>query len=221
MGLFDSLRGMVGNLEAQAKEGDEGAKTALGLGAALKGALGAAGDAVQHSAVDRVAAQQHAVVDSTRAAAVSGVCATLGLSTDRAGDLTDASKRKVFKTLVDAIEFYQEHDFRFLNPIHIRRLGSQDGRTTFTMGSSGLGSGGRGVGAQNAALFRDFLDSVHIRYRERTARNLFELGKSTPGSTYVFEIRPDHDVPGRWHELCQIDLKEAVHKLLTMLAELR
>jgi hypothetical protein len=81
--------------------------------------------------------------------------------------------------------------------------------------------GDRDVSARNAGLFRDFLDSLGIRYRERTARNIFELGKSGPGSTYVFEVRPETDVPGRWHELCQIDIKQAVLRLLTMLTELR
>jgi hypothetical protein len=221
MGLFDSLRDVVGNLEAQARQGDEGAKAALGLGAAFKGTLENLGEAAQQSAVDMAASRQRQAVDRATADAVGGVCAALGLSTDGAGNLTLASKRKVFKVLVDAIEFYQDHDFRFFRPIHIGSATFSDGRAVFTIGNLNIGGGKQDVSARNAGLFRDFLDSLSIRYRERTARNIFELAKGSAGSTYVFEVRPERDVPGRWHELCQIDIKQAVPKLLTMLTELR
>jgi hypothetical protein len=220
MGLFDSLRGMAGNLEAQAAAGDEGAKTALGLGAALKGALGDLGQAAQRSVVEGAASRQRQAAARAQADAVSAACAALGLSTDGGGNLTLASKRKVFNTLVEASEFYQDHDFRFTKPIGIRTLSGQYPKATFTIGNLRL-AGGEDVSARNAALFRDFLDSAHIRYRERTARNIFELAKGEEGSTYVFEVRPDTDVPGQWHVLSGIDLKEAAHKLLTMLSELR
>ncbi|MDR2347579.1 MAG: hypothetical protein LBD90_02960 [Bifidobacteriaceae bacterium] len=218
--MFDSLRGVVGRLEEQAQAGEEGAQTALQLGKALKGTLGNLGEAVQQSAVNSVAARQRQAAHLVQAEAVSGVCAALGLSTDRAGNLTYASKYKVFQVLIDAIEFYQEHDFRATKSIHIFTLPPPNGKTKFTLGNIRLGGGGD-TSARNAQLFRELLDSLCIRYKERTARNVFELAKGESGSTYVFEVRPERDVPGNWHTLCQIDIKEAVHRLLTMLAELR
>ncbi|MDR3107180.1 MAG: hypothetical protein LBU05_03130 [Bifidobacteriaceae bacterium] len=218
MGLFDGLRGMVSNLEAQAQAGDEGAKSALGFGAMLKGTLGDLGEAAQQSAIDRQRADQR----RAEASAFGDVCERLGLKTDQDGDLTGESRRKVFRALVDAIDFYQEHDFRALTPIRIRRVNSDTpyAKTIFTIGDLHLGPRAE-PGNRSAELFRDFLDSLHIEYTEKKVRNIFELGKAGPGSTAVFEVRDDNSVPGRWHEICQIDPKEAVKKLLTMLTEMR
>jgi hypothetical protein len=137
-------------------------------------------------------------------------------------NLTGNSRRKVFEALVDAIDFYQEHDFRALTPIKIRRLNRDNpyAKTTFTIGNLHLGPRTE-PGNRNAELFRNFLDSLHIEYTEKQVRNILELGKSGPGSTAVFEVRDSNSVPGRWHEICQIDIKEAVKRLLTMLTDMR
>ena len=211
--LGDSMK----RLQEMAEQGDPNARQAQ----AMFGAFGAAFTKIADGAVaGMVQDQQRAERERANRAKFSRMAAVLGLSTNADGGLTWESRVKVLEFIADAINLRRKASLMWGDSISVSRWGDNghvsNRRYEFTT-ASGILADNPKVGDDAAHAFRQFLDSVNIRYRERVARNIVELVKRDEGTTHVFTVTPG-DVPYDWHRAGDIDLEEAVSRLLNALA---
>ena len=204
--IEDSIK----RLQEMAEQGDPNARQAQ----AMFGAFGQAFTKIAEGAVAGMVQDQQR---AERRAEFAQRAARLGLSTDASGGLTWESRVKVLEFIATAVN--ARMNLLAGDSISVQR-GNETGHVsnrhyTFTTASNIIGDPKGGDHAADA--FRRFLDSVNIRYTERVARNIAELVKWEKGTTHVFTVTPGN-VPYNWDQAGDIDLEEALSRLLNALA---